>query len=88
MPTDIDATLQFWSPRYAQGFVYGTEPTPVAPQIADIQCASVACLMQAAGTGRDAVFYAREGGAHSPLRLSPRIPRAAATILATMVSRQ
>ena len=63
MHIDMDAARQFWNARYAQGLVYGTEPTSVAPHIADIfHTARVRSLLEAGcGSGRDALFYAREG---------------------------
>lgn len=57
-----DATA-FWDARYARGLVYGTEPTSVARQLAPLlRTHKVRRLLEAGcGSGRDALFYAREG---------------------------
>ena len=53
----------FWDRRYAQARLYGTEPTSAARQLARLfrqeQVTSV--LEAGCGSGRDALFYAREG---------------------------
>jgi 2-polyprenyl-3-methyl-5-hydroxy-6-metoxy-1,4-benzoquinol methylase len=53
----------FWDGRYAQARLYGTEPTSVARQLARLfrQERVVTVLDAGCGSGRDALFYAREG---------------------------
>jgi SAM-dependent methyltransferase len=60
---DRKDVVAFWDARYAQGLVYGTEPTSVARQLVPVLRAhKVRRLLEAGcGSGRDAVFYAREG---------------------------
>jgi SAM-dependent methyltransferase len=55
--------VAFWDARYAQGLVYGTEPTSVARRLAEVfRAQRVRTILEAGcGTGRDALFYAREG---------------------------
>jgi SAM-dependent methyltransferase len=68
-PEDAEA---FWNARYARGFVYGTEPTSVARRLAELfRRERVACILEAGcGSGRDALFYAREGFAVTGLDIS------------------
>jgi SAM-dependent methyltransferase len=70
----------FWEGRYAQGLVYGTEPTSVAQRLVGVfRRERVASLLEAGcGSGRDALLYAREGFAVTGLDLSPRALRWAA----------
>jgi SAM-dependent methyltransferase len=60
---DRQDAVAFWDARYAQGLVYGTEPTSVARQLVPVLRAhKVRRLLEAGcGSGRDALFYAREG---------------------------
>ncbi len=53
----------FWDARYAQGLVYGTEPTSVAWRLAEVfRAHEVRTVLEAGcGSGRDALLYAREG---------------------------
>lgn len=53
----------FWDKRYAQGLVYGTEPTSVARHLVEVfRAHGVRTILDAGcGSGRDALFYAREG---------------------------
>ena len=53
----------FWDARYAQGLVYGTEPTSVARRLVDaFRAQGVRSILEAGcGSGRDALLYAREG---------------------------
>jgi SAM-dependent methyltransferase len=53
----------FWDARYAEGLVYGTEPTSVARRLVGVfRAHGVRSLLEAGcGTGRDALLYAREG---------------------------
>jgi tellurite methyltransferase len=55
--------VAFWEARYAQGLVYGTEPTSVARRLAEVfRAHRVRTILEAGcGSGRDALFYAREG---------------------------
>jgi SAM-dependent methyltransferase len=55
--------VAFWEARYARGLVYGTEPTSVARRLAAVfRGHGVQRLLEAGcGSGRDALFYAREG---------------------------
>lgn len=68
-PEDAPA---FWDGRYAQGLVYGTEPTSIAHQLADVfRRERVATILEAGcGSGRDALFYARSGFVVTGLDLS------------------
>lgn len=54
---------EFWDGRYAQGLVYGTEPTSVARRLVEVfRTHGVRTILEAGcGSGRDALFYAREG---------------------------
>jgi SAM-dependent methyltransferase len=54
---------EFWEGRYAQGLVYGTEPTSVAHRLMEVfRTHGVRTVLEAGcGSGRDALFYAREG---------------------------
>ena len=54
---------EFWDGRYAQGLVYGTEPTSVARRLMEVfRAHGVRTVLEAGcGSGRDALFYAREG---------------------------
>lgn len=53
----------FWDARYARGRLYGTEPTSVARSLAELfRAHTVHRILDAGcGSGRDALFYAREG---------------------------
>jgi cyclopropane fatty-acyl-phospholipid synthase-like methyltransferase len=53
----------FWDARYAQGLVYGTEPTSVAWRLVEVfRAHGVRTVLEAGcGSGRDALLYAREG---------------------------
>jgi 2-polyprenyl-3-methyl-5-hydroxy-6-metoxy-1,4-benzoquinol methylase len=53
----------FWDARYAQARLYGTEPTSVARRFVRLfRQEKVATILEAGcGSGRDALFYAREG---------------------------
>jgi 2-polyprenyl-3-methyl-5-hydroxy-6-metoxy-1,4-benzoquinol methylase len=53
----------FWDGRYVQARLYGTEPTSVARHLARLfRQEQVATILDAGcGSGRDALFYAREG---------------------------
>jgi SAM-dependent methyltransferase len=53
----------FWEARYAEALVYGTQPTSVARRLAGLfRAHGVRCILEAGcGSGRDALFYAREG---------------------------
>jgi tellurite methyltransferase len=55
--------VAFWEARYAQGLVYGTEPTSVARRLVEVfRAHRVRTILEAGcGSGRDALFYAREG---------------------------
>jgi cyclopropane fatty-acyl-phospholipid synthase-like methyltransferase len=55
--------VAFWEARYAQGLVYGTEPTSVARRLVEVfRTHGVRTILEAGcGSGRDALFYAREG---------------------------
>jgi len=68
-PDDAGA---FWEGRYAQGRLYGTEPTSAALRLALLfRRERVASILEAGcGSGRDALFYAREGFAVTGLDLS------------------
>ena len=68
-----DDAAAFWEGRYAQGRLYGTEPTSVALRLALLfRRERVASILEAGcGSGRDALFYAREGFAVTGLDLSP-----------------
>ena len=67
-----DAARAFWDARYAQGLVYGTEPTSVAPIIvAALEAAGVRTVLDAGcGSGRDALYYARNGFTVTALDIS------------------
>ncbi len=53
----------FWEARYAQGRIYGTQPTSVAHRLeALFRAWRVGTLLEAGcGSGRDALHYARQG---------------------------
>jgi cyclopropane fatty-acyl-phospholipid synthase-like methyltransferase len=53
----------FWEARYAQGRLYGTAPTSVALRLATLfHSHGVRTLLEAGcGSGRDVLFYARQG---------------------------
>ncbi len=57
-----ESAAAFWDARYAQGLVYGTEPTSVARHLVEVfRPHGVHRLLEAGcGAGRDALFYARE----------------------------
>jgi SAM-dependent methyltransferase len=59
-PEDASA---FWDARYSDAAVYGTEPTSVAPRLADLfRAHGVRRVLEAGcGSGRDTLFYARQG---------------------------
>ena len=62
----------FWDARYAEARLYGTEPTSVARRLGALfRREQVVRLLEAGcGSGRDALFYAREGFAVTGLDLS------------------
>ncbi len=62
----------FWDGRYAQARLYGTAPTSVARELARLfRRERVATILDAGcGSGRDALFYAREGFTVTGLDLS------------------
>jgi cyclopropane fatty-acyl-phospholipid synthase-like methyltransferase len=53
----------YWDARYAQGLVYGSEPTSIARRLVkDFRAHGVRTILEAGcGSGRDALHYAREG---------------------------
>jgi SAM-dependent methyltransferase len=53
----------FWDARYSDAPLYGTEPTSVARRLADFfRVQGVRSILEAGcGSGRDTLFYAREG---------------------------
>ena len=55
--------VAFWDARYAEALVYGTQPTSVARRLAGLfRAHGVRRILEAGcGSGRDALFYAREG---------------------------
>jgi 2-polyprenyl-3-methyl-5-hydroxy-6-metoxy-1,4-benzoquinol methylase len=59
----LEDASAFWDGRYAQGLVYGTEPTSVARHLAELfRARGVRTILEAGcGSGRDALFYARKG---------------------------
>jgi SAM-dependent methyltransferase len=63
---------EFWDGRYAQGLVYGTEPTSVARSLAITfrQHRIKRVLEAGCGSGRDALFYAQHGFAVTGLDVS------------------
>lgn len=71
-----DAAL-FWDGRYAQARLYGTEPTSLARQLTSLfQQEKVTTVLEAGcGSGRDALFYAREGFTVTGLDISVRALR-------------
>ena len=58
-----DSMTAFWEARYAQGLVYGTEPTSVGRRLVGVfRAHGVRTVLEAGcGSGRDALLYAREG---------------------------
>lgn len=62
----------FWDGRYAQARLYGTAPTSVARELARLfRRERVATILDTGcGSGRDALFYAREGFTVTGLDLS------------------
>ncbi len=62
----------FWDGRYAQARLYGTAPTSVARELARLfrRERAVSILDAGCGSGRDALFYAREGFTVTGLDLS------------------
>jgi SAM-dependent methyltransferase len=70
--TDVEAARAFWERRYAEGRLYGTQPTSVAPRLAELfRAQQVQTLLEAGcGSGRDALFYAGAGFAVTGLDLS------------------
>ncbi len=60
---ESEIAAEFWDGRYAQGLVYGTEPTSVARRLVEVfRAHGVRTILDAGcGSGRDALFYAREG---------------------------
>ena len=58
-----DSMVAFWEARYAQGLVYGTEPTSVGRRLVGVfRAHGVRTVLEAGcGSGRDALLYAREG---------------------------
>lgn len=75
-----DAARAFWDARYAQGLVYGTEPTSVASIIgAALATAGVRTVLDAGcGSGRDALYYARNGFTVTALDISEQAIKRAA----------
>ena len=53
----------FWDARYADALLYGTEPTSLARRLVGLlRAQGVRSILEAGcGSGRDALFYAREG---------------------------
>ena len=68
-PEDAEA---FWDGRYAKARLYGAEPTSVARQLVCLfRQERVATVLEAGcGSGRDALFYAREGFTVTALDIS------------------
>lgn len=62
----------FWEARYAAGLVYGTQPTSIAPRLAEVfRRERVRTILDAGcGSGRDALYYAEQGFAVTGLDLS------------------
>lgn len=60
---DPEDAVAFWEARYAHGLVYGTEPTSVARRLVEVfRAQGVRTILEAGcGSGRDALFYTREG---------------------------
>jgi SAM-dependent methyltransferase len=58
-----DSMTAYWERRYAQGLVYGTEPTSVSRRLVGLfRAHGVRTVLEAGcGSGRDALLYAREG---------------------------
>ncbi len=58
-----DSMTAFWEARYAQGLVYGTEPTSAGRRLVGVfRAHGVRTILEAGcGSGRDALLYAREG---------------------------
>jgi len=73
-PEDAEA---FWDGRYAKARLYGTEPTSVARQLVCLfRQERVATVLEAGcGSGRDALFYAREGFTVTALDISAQALR-------------
>jgi SAM-dependent methyltransferase len=71
-PIEPEEAQAFWDARYAQGLVYGTEPTSLARQLVPLfRREKVTRVLDAGcGSGRDALFYVREGFAVTGLDLS------------------
>jgi len=71
-PIEPEDAAAFWDARYAQGLLYGTEPTSVARHLAVLfRQKGVARILEAGcGSGRDALYYAREGFAVTGLDVS------------------
>lgn len=70
--SDPEEALPFWERRYADGPVYGVEPTSLAPRLAALfRFHGVETLLEAGcGSGRDALYYAAEGFAVTGMDLS------------------
>jgi len=70
--TDVEAARAFWERRYAEGRLYGTQPTSIAPRLAELfRRHKVTALLEAGcGSGRDALFYAAAGFAVTGVDLS------------------
>ena len=62
----------FWDGRYAHARLYGTEPTSVARQLARLfrQEKVTTVLDAGCGSGRDVLFFAREGFTATGLDIS------------------
>src|SRR5574341_879534 len=60
---ELEDAAAFWDARYAQGLVYGIEPTSVARRLVEVfRAHGVRTVLEAGcGSGRDALLYAREG---------------------------
>lgn len=71
-PIEPEDALAFWDGRYAQGLVYGTEPTSTAHRLVTVfRRERVATILEAGcGSGRDALLYARKGFAVTGLDVS------------------
>jgi SAM-dependent methyltransferase len=71
-PVEPEDAAAFWDARYAEGLVYGTEPTSVARRLAVLfRQKGVARILEAGcGSGRDALYYARQNFAVTGLDVS------------------
>jgi len=71
-PIEPEDAAAFWDGRYAQARLYGTEPTSVARRLAGLfRREKVTTVLEAGcGSGRDALYYARQGFAVTGLDIS------------------